>query len=589
MVRGNRRDTSESGFVFKSLERLISWFEKDRFTPLTAFVFLIVVGIIRSVSESLLFEFERTFSMYLIAQHTAFNFPVLILGSLVLSLAADAPLRKVYNTILPGFAIVTLPPFIDLIRGRIGAEHAGQYGYHAEGLTFIQKIGDIYPPNMLLAEEISTGLKIMVVTIMCLSGLYIAVKVRIDESIYLFAEKKFKKILKKVSAIFFGVFGIWVVVWFIVAIVPSVITFLGEGLDSRIVVFDYYTIYLEQLTEYYLFIGGYGYESHEISALAELMLLQQRALYITMFFFILSTILMIISMHLRYRYILKKIVSSLKATFILPLTVSALLGNGILRMIDPDFGQGWSLDPTFVLHFPYIFYIGAIGFFLGTFGCFVLDYYRENGILSKKSSKNMAIISLLVGGSFAFLMGPYLTSSIFIPTAILIYITFRIKNRDSEIVSGLYTFTYSLGCFLVYILGIYTPSVWKTKIYDEDIGELTVLNLSRRPDLSYEVLGFGIILMIVIFAAALIYHLLERGLLKEWVENSKQTLLIILLAISFLPGLIFNDLYDLIIFGTLGVSSVVLTDEEFSFMPVIIVSLILLYILLSLWELFPTI
>ena len=308
-----------------------------------------------------------------------------------------------------------------------------------------------------------------------------------------------------------------------------------------------------------------------------------------MFFFILSTILMIISMHLRYRYILKKIVSSLKATFILPLTVSALLGNGILRMIDPDFGQGWSLDPTFVLHFPYIFYIGAIGFFLGTFGCFVLDYYRENGILSKKSSKNMAIISLLVGGSFAFLMGPYLTSSIFIPTAILIYITFRIKNRDSEIVSGLYTFTYSLGCFLVYILGIYTPSVWKTKIYDEDIGELTVLNLSRRPDLSYEVLGFGIILMIVIFAAALIYHLLERGLLKEWVENSKQTLLIILLAISFLPGLIFNDLYDLIIFGTLGVSSVVLTDEEFSFMPVIIVSLILLYILLSLWELFPTI
>jgi len=589
MVRENRRDTNESGFVFNSLERLISWFEKDRFTPLTAFVFLIVVGIIRSVSESLLFEFERSFSMYLIAQHTAFNFPVLILGSLVLSLASNTPLRKVYNTILPGFAIVILPPFIDLIRGRIGAEYAGQYGYHAEGLTFIHKIGDIYPSNMLLAEEISTGLQIMVVTIMCLSGLYIAVKVRIDESIYLFAEKKFKKIFKKISAIFFGVFGIWVVVWFIVAIVPSVITFLGEGLDSMIVVFDYYTIYLEELTEYYLFIGEYGYESHEISILAELMLLQHRALYITMFFFVLSTILMILSMYLRYRDIFRKICSSLKATFILPLTVSALLGNGILRMIDPDFGQGWSLDPTFVLHFPYVFYIGAMGFFLGTFGCFVLDYYSENGILSKKSSKNMAIISLLVGGSFAFLMGPYLTSSIFIPTAILIYITFRIKNRDSELFSGLYTLTYSLGCFLVYILGIYTPSVWKTKIYDEDVGEHTVLNLSRRPDLSFEVLGFGIILMIVIFAAALIYHLLERGLLKEWVEYSKQTLLIILLIISFLPGLIFNDLYDLIIFGTLGVSSVVLTDEEISFIPVITVSLILLYILLSLWELFPTI
>ncbi len=45
------------------------------------------------------------------------------MGALILSMASDTPLRKVYNTILPGFAIVMLPPFIDYyVLGLSGAE-----------------------------------------------------------------------------------------------------------------------------------------------------------------------------------------------------------------------------------------------------------------------------------------------------------------------------------------------------------------------------------------------------------------------------------------------------------------------------------
>ncbi len=574
----------EVGFISRKLEQLIEIFEKNRFTPLTAFIFLVIVGVIRSVSESFLFEFERTFSIYLVAQHTAFNFPVLIMGSLVLSLAAEAPLRKVYNAILPGFAIVTLPPLIDLLLGQTGGERSNLYAYHAEGLNFVQKIGDLYPPNMLLTSDISTGLQIMVGSIMALSGLYVAVKVRIGESLHLYAERKFKSIAKKICSIFFGVFGIWVVVWFIVAIVPTVVSLMGQGLNSRIVVFDYFTFYLRDLSEYYLFIGEQGYQN--AGHLAELMILQQRSLYLTTFFFAFSNVLMILSMWLKYPSLLKKIFSSLKITIVLPLTVSALLGNAVLHLTDPNFTQGWALDPTYPLHMPYLFSIGAVGFFLGTFGSFVLDYHKGDGILSEKASKNMSIVSLLAGGSLAFLMGPILISLIFVLSAVLVYIVFRIKEETWNLLnSGVF----ASSCIIVYFLGVYTPTIWKTKKYNPEGDGYDIVNITRRPELSFEIIQVGIIIVFLLFMGLLINYLLENEILSEWTASPNHILTVILLTVSLFPALIFNDLDHLIVFGTLGISSAILTDEEIPFVPLGIFSFILVYILISLWELLPSV
>lgn len=573
----------ELGPVSRTLERIIEIFEKDRFTPLTAFAFLIAVGVIRSVSESLLFEFERTFSIYLVAQHTAFNFPVLIMGTLILSLASGTSLRKVYNAVIPGFAIVTLPPFFDLLLGQVGLEHAGLYSYHADGLTFVQKLGEIYPPNMLLADEISTGLRVMVVSIMILSGLYISIKVKIGESLFHLKERKFRPILKKISRLFFGVFGIWIVVWFIVAIVPTAITLAGTELESRIIIFDYFTFYLRDLTEYYIFIAEMGYDN--VGFLAELMILQQRSLYIIMFFFSLSTIMMILSMYLKYPSLLKKIFSALKITIVLPLTVSALLGSAVLHLNDPNFVEGWALDPTYVLHFTYVFYIGAIGFFLGTFGSFVLDYYKEKNILSEKVSKHMAIVSLLAGGSFAFLMGPVRISLIFIPATILVYGTFRLKQRDLDHIS---TITYSAACFTVYFLGIFSPTVWKTKQEAAGGDGLTTLNIPRRPELTMELIGVGVIVLLLVLAGGLIKYLLEEDLLSEWMSSSNQIIPLLLIATAMLPGFIFNDIVHLLVFSSLGVGSAILTDEDMPFTHVIVISLILSYIIIDLWGLVPS-
>ncbi|MFW6144966.1 MAG: hypothetical protein ACOC55_05285, partial [Candidatus Natronoplasma sp.] len=557
----------------------IEIFEKDRFTPLTAFIFLVILGIIRSVSESLIYEY-RVFSMYLVVQHTAFNFPVLIMGSLILSLAADTPLRKTYNAILPGFAIVIVPPFVDyFILGYSGAEYSYLYSYHAADIPFFMKISDLYPPNILMAEEISSGLRRMVISIMTLSGLYVAVKVKIWKSIRLFSEREFEPIVKKICSIFFGVFGIWVVVWFIVAIVPTSIS-LEEG---TVVIFDYFSFL--PYSKYYVFIEQYGYNTGEIfsetGGLAGNMALQQRALYLTMIFSVLSFGFMLLSMHLKYRSLLKKIFSSLRLTVLLPTTVSALLGSAVLHLTDPDFTEGWALNPSYVLHFPYIFYIGAAGFFLGCFGCFISDYHREENILSKTASKQMSIISLLAGGSFAFLMGPLRIPLIFGLAAILMYLSFRRGEKTFDLLSS---FIFSSSCFLAYLIGVYSPTIWKTRIYDVE-GHMTV-DLPRTPELTAEVIGLGLIIFLLILSVSILTYVLDKELLSGWID-SPLALPAILLLLSFLPALMFNEWHHLVVFASLGVASVLLTDNDLPFIPLGISSLLLFYILLSLWGLIP--
>jgi len=445
------KKNDDLGPISRRLEYLIEIFEKDRFTPLTAFIFLVILGIIRSVSESLIYEYPH-FSLYLVVQHTAFNFPVLIMGSLILSMAAKVPLRKTYNTILLGFAIVCIPPFIDyLIFGYAGAEYSHLYTYYGADATILERVADLYPPNMLLAEDISPGLQLMGLTIMVLSGLYLAVKLKIGKSIKLIKEKNLMPFLKKVGALSLGVFGIWVVIWFIVMIVPESLS-LGSDIFENFssLPFD----------RYYLFIMDHGYTGQEVfageGALAANMALQQRSLYFTMIFSVLSFGFMLLSMGLKHRSLLKKIFSSLKITVILPTTVSALLGSAVLHITDPDFTKGWALDPKFFLHFPYIFYVGMIGFFLGCFGCFVLDHHRDEKVLSKNVSKNMAVISALAGGTYAFLMGPFRISLIFVTAAVLVFISFWKKNGNLGPLSSV---TFSSSCLSIYLLGVYTPSV----------------------------------------------------------------------------------------------------------------------------------
>ncbi len=148
---------------------------------------------------------------------------------------------------------------------------------------------------MLFAEEISSGLKRMAVSIIFLSGLYVAVKVRFLESAGKVLRGCVKPFLKKCCALFFGAYGIVVVIWFIGAMVPTFITFEPGG----VVILDYISI--RPPSSHYLLIENYGFTRAEVLGtpdalgLAGRLAQQQRSLFITMIFFSLTTFFMILS------------------------------------------------------------------------------------------------------------------------------------------------------------------------------------------------------------------------------------------------------------------------------------------------------
>ncbi len=577
MVKKKTNSKVEDNKIWIALNSIIEYIEKDRFTPLTAFIFLVIIGVIRSVTESTFFEFP-VFSMYLVIQHVAFNFPVLVMGVLILKLATGTPLRKVYNVIIPGFVFVLLPPFIDYyLLGLGGVEQSMLYSYYAADLTFIEKLPDLNFVNMMLAEEISPGLKRMAIMILSSSGLYIAVKIRIQDIVTLFKKRDWSSIINKICTLYFGIFGIWFVIWFIGAIVPTIFSFEGPN----VVLLDYITTPV--YTRYYTFMTNYGYTMTEIlpaegQGLAVGLGQQQRSLFITMFFFILATSMMILTMHITHRDLLNKIVKSLKKWVILFTTGSALLGAAVIHLLDPEFNHGYALDPGFVLHFPYVFYIAMMGFFLGCFASFVSEYKREDALLPSWAAKHMSIVSLIAGGSFAFLMGPLRILIIFSLAVVLLYISFM---DGKHVLSFIKSEIFALSCLLIFFLGFYTPEVWKMRVMER--GDFITLNLTRTPGLN----GTVILLMLSLMGAVFILSSFPK-LIKEikWISTFPGSLIII--PIFLLPAVIGSGLVAITIVIFLGIFVALPMNEELGQLPATFFGICIFIYVLDLWGYIPS-
>lgn len=569
---------SKDHVVWRKLNALIEFLEKPRFTPLKAFVFLLLIGMVRSVTESLFFEY-RVFSMYLLIQHIAFNFPVLVMGVLILKIATGESLVSVYNIILVGFVFVMLPPFIDYyVMGLSGIEHSSLYAYYDPDALFIEKIPNLNMVSMFLMEEISPGLKRMAGMIVGFSGLYIAIKIRIQEVVPLVKERAWKPVVRKLSSLFFGTYGIWVVIWFISAIVPTVITMGDEG----VTLFDYFTFRL--YSKYYVFITDYGYTETEVFApdrfsMSYSLALQQRSLFITMFFFLLTILMMILTLYIVRRSFLKKVFASLKVPLILATTIPALLGSSILHLFDPDFSQGWALDPFYALHVPYIFYIVASTFFLGCFGSYIIQYNREDGLLSKGKARHMAIISLLAGGSSAFLVGTTTALPLFAAGAILIYFAFWNGEYVLDLKRSL---PFSFVCMLSLFIGVYIPNVWRLTVLDN--GGSSTVTLPRTPPLNAEILGLGVIILLAVFLLTGLPRLLDRFDLPLDFPYS-----ISFLPIFFLPLLVYWNLGLISVFSVLGIFAVLLFSDGLEYIPLGAFMIGLAYMMLDLYAVLPSI
>jgi len=568
---------SQDNIVWRKLNAFIEFLEKQRFTPLTAFIFLVILGVIRSVTESVFFEY-RVFSLYLLAQHVAFNFPVLVMGVLILKLATGESLIKIYNLILLGFVFVLIPPFMDYyVLGLSGIEQSSLYAYYASDATLVEKIPDLNYISMLTAEEISPGLKRMGLMILGCSGLYIAIKVRIYDFKKLLENRMWRPLVNKICSLYFGIYGIWFVMWVIIVSVPSVIS-----LDERgVVLLDYFVF--RPYTKYYEFLKGYGYTWDEVFSpdrfsLSQSLVLQQRSLFITMFFFSFTVILMIITLYIVHRSFLKRALKSLKIPIILTTTVPALLGSSILHLSDPDFSHGWALDPSYALHFPYIFYIVAIGFFLGCFGSYAIQYNKEDGLLSKNKAKHMMIVSVLAGGSLAFLVGATTALPLFIIGSILLYFS-CLDGKYLSTLKG--TLSFSLTGMLSFFIGIYTPNVWRLTIIDN--GGSSTLTLSRNPALNSQILGLAFVIFLVVFLLTYI-PIIFRSLEKSFaIPNS-----IIFVPLFLLPLLIHWNVGMITVLSTLCIPSVILFSEDFEHIPLGAFMVGLIYMMFDLYGIIPT-
>ncbi len=568
---------SEDNIVWRKLNALIEFLEEPRFTPLTAFIFMVIIGTVRSVAESVFFEY-RVFSMYLLVQHIAFNFPVLVMGVLILKLATDESLIRVYNIILLGFVFVMLPPFIDhYFLGLGGIEQSSLYAYYAADATFIEKIPDLNFVSMFMAEEISPGLKRMAMMILGSSGLYIAIKVRIQDSIPLLKERHWRPVVWKISSLYFGIYGIWFVIWFISSIVPTVISMGEEG----VTLLDHFTF--KPYTKYYVFIKNYGYTEAEVFApdrfnMSYSLALQQRSLFITMFFVSFTIFLMILTLYIVYRSFLKKALASLKVSMILATTVPALLGSSVLHLFDGDFSQGWALDPTYVLHFPYIFYIATSGFFLGCFGSYVIQYKGDQDVLSKNNAKHMAIVSLLAGVSSAFLVGATTALPLFIVGAILIYLAFWDGEYKFNLKRSL---PFSFACMFSFFIGVYIPNVWRLTVLDD--GSPTTVTLSRNPPLNLEIFGLSMIIFLTVLLLTYIPHLLDKFDISFDLPNS-----VIFIPLFLMPLLVHWNIALIAVFGALGIFTAVLFSDGLEHVPLGAFMIGAAYMMLDLYGVLPS-
>ena len=571
------------------IERLIEFLEKDRFTPSTAFFYFIFLGVVRSVSESLFFEYG-TFSIYLVIQHTAFNFPVFVLGVFVIHKATGTRYRKVLNLVLLGMFVVLIPPFIDrFIFGLQGVGMGHIYDYYDPGLTLLEKFTFIVPTHLLGEESVSPGLRIMAASISSLSTFYVFYQLKIYKIKEYIKNKDYSLILEKTSRFFFGMFGVWLVVWFISSVVPTVI-FFAEGGEIRI--FDYF--YITPDPVYYTFFENYGFSSEEIFpgaagivGLAEGLALQQRSLFVTMFFTSLTSVSLAGTLAVVKRKFFKNIISSIDKTVVLSTTISAFIGSGVVHMIDSGFDKGWTIDPTYVLHFPYIFYLGAMGFFLGCFASFVRSYHKEESMLNKYHSKQLSMVSALAVGSFGLLMGPLSTLPVSLLVLIVTYFVFANKGKNFGFMTS---FSFGLICVFSFILGFYTPGQWKATVWEPtngipDVETYQTINVSRRPEITASIIGVVLIIFIMIGLSFYLSNLLKKG--HSLVDYPKT---ILFLPMFLLPSLVFSSLFTFSVLIVLGLFSVFLMSEKNHNLPIYVTCLQLLYLLFSshLWGILPS-
>ncbi|HEC81767.1 MAG TPA: hypothetical protein ENI42_05020, partial [Thermoplasmatales archaeon] len=161
------------GFL-RWVENVISKVERERFSVLTVFLWVLMLAVIRMWTEAYLFSYpyaEINYGFIFNYVHIiSFYFAVFLAGVLIVETFSRERITKVVNLSAWGFVIILLPPFLDKF-----IFHTHSYRYIASIEQFIEGFTSFF---LKLGNVGGYGLFIELVTILVLSSVYVYVKTR---------------------------------------------------------------------------------------------------------------------------------------------------------------------------------------------------------------------------------------------------------------------------------------------------------------------------------------------------------------------------------------------------------------------------
>ncbi len=480
-------------------KKILDFIEKDRFNLTTALVYVFIIAGVRSFFEAHVGQYHG-YGRYLFTQHVLLSYPQLLMAALVIYLITKRPPKKIMNVFLLGWGLLLIPPFADyLIYGEGGYELGVQYEYLSLNEIFPALVNGWNP--VFIYNLGSRGQGLMFLSLMIGTASYIAMITRFNQKVLVLFKKRVidKALLKKTFQTVGGYFGIYLVMWFI-----GSFKFIMRSEEQYYVLLNRFTVSF--YSKYYIFFEEYGYPSElifppedgGIIGLPTSLITNQSRLIYSSFFILLAIITLFILLYLSEREKLKAMFSSLPKRIIALSSLTVVLGITSVHMTDPDFSKGYAIDPTYLLHMPYMFFSILIVILLVLFSYFVYLYTSSDDDVDDRLRENftnyhyfhLSAFCALASLYFSIVLG-YISFSLSVVWILLSAFVFskrgRIFRKEIKLASfGLFSFLH----------GFFTPNAWRSYIIDLH-GEVEVTDevVARRPPMTWEI--FLIIIWIV--------------------------------------------------------------------------------------------
>ncbi len=539
-------------------KRLLDFLEKDRFNLTTALIYVFIIAGVRSFMEAHVGVYHG-YGRYLFTQHVLLSYPQLLMAALVVYLVTKRPPKKIMNFFLLGWWLLLIPPFADyIIYGERGVELGIQYEYWSIH-EILPALVNSWNPAFVYSIG-SHGQGMMFLGLMVGTAFYVALVTRFHQKLLsLFRDKIADRgLLKKTLQTIGGYFGIYLVVWFI----GSFKFIIRMGEDHYILLNRFRTPFY---SEYYVFFREYGYPSELIFpegagmiGLPSNLITNQSRLIYSSFFILLAIVTLFILLYLSERKKLKAMLKALPKKNIALCWSSALLGVTSVHMMDPDFSKGFAVDPTYLLHMPYVFFSVLIIALLVLFSHFVHRYSswdednddRSDTYFSKYHHLHLSASSALAALYFSIILG-YISFTLSIFWIVLSIFVF--SREENFFRKELKLATFGL---LSFFYGFYAPNAWRSYVVDL-IGEVEVTRevIARRPPITAQILMISIWIVICFWFIARLSRVDERGELNflglsgsNGNGSSDMAISVLAFILLLFPLLYFHSFLGLLIF-----------------------------------------